>query len=581
MIARAPSSSLDAPRSNTPMRARLARLQADELFGYVVLGSTWVLSFVRLRYGVDFTDEAWYAAVTQRFVLGDRPYLDEVQLRQTANLLTVPLYYAYLKCVGSTDGVIYFLRVAYFSSVQLAVSWAAYRLACAHASRVAAIIIAAVPLAFMPFEIPTFSYNNIGGSMFALGSLVGLRATLEARSGRPLLAAGVIHGIACLGYPPLGPAVLLYSVCIYFTAPRAAAVSCARLSLAHAAGVALVAVLFLVGFLPSLLEGLPHMLGYETAITHPRDFTKFVRLLTWIAVLSPAYPLWLLAIVSAALLARHHLASRLYVFVALTLIAVLWCTHTHFDREDVLRRDVLSNHLVIYVALLGALFLPFSAQGALRRALWLLGWLPGVASGLIMSMSSDNLGSMNAGIGCFVAALVSMLGLARVQPTVTPPSRAARVVLASGLALVPAGMQANNYAFAYRDVPPLEADATVHTGPYLGLRGERRMVELAEELTLELRARVRPGERMLAYYATPAGYLFAAARPAFPITWTDAYESLPGLLPYYRRHRTGRGLVLVLHPTPSNWPELRALVEDPARLIKDAGRYQLYREPPP
>jgi hypothetical protein len=169
----------------------------------------------------------------------------------------------------------------------------------------------------------------------------------------------------------------------------------------------------------------------------------------------------------------------------------------------------------------------------------------------------------------------------RAQPAAVIAARGPRVALLGALALVSLGMEVNNYSSAYRDVPPILAEAVVRTGPYLGLHGSRFNVVVAEELTRELRARVTPGERMLAYYTMPAGYLFAGARPALPTALTEAYATVPVLLPYYQRHRTGRGLVLVVSRRSGSWRELEALIEQPARLIKDGGWYRLYREPPP
>ena len=45
----------------------------------------------RIHFGVDFTDESFYVAMALRFARGDRPFVDEVNLTQTASWLAHPL----------------------------------------------------------------------------------------------------------------------------------------------------------------------------------------------------------------------------------------------------------------------------------------------------------------------------------------------------------------------------------------------------------------------------------------------------------------------------------------------------------
>ena len=44
---------------------------------------------MRLRYGVDFMDESYFIAVAYRFVLGDRPFVDEQNFLQLAGAADV------------------------------------------------------------------------------------------------------------------------------------------------------------------------------------------------------------------------------------------------------------------------------------------------------------------------------------------------------------------------------------------------------------------------------------------------------------------------------------------------------------
>src|SRR5580704_16875002 len=72
------------------------------------------LSYWRLFYGVDFTDAAWYVAVPYRFVLGGRPYVDELSVPQTtAAVILYPFLWAYHAIAGRT-GMVLFVRHLHF-----------------------------------------------------------------------------------------------------------------------------------------------------------------------------------------------------------------------------------------------------------------------------------------------------------------------------------------------------------------------------------------------------------------------------------------------------------------------------------
>ena len=76
----------------------------------VALATVAILTYVRLYFGVDFTDESFYAAVPYRFVLGARPLIDETNIvQQTPGVLLYPFVLLWNSVVG-TDGIILYAR---------------------------------------------------------------------------------------------------------------------------------------------------------------------------------------------------------------------------------------------------------------------------------------------------------------------------------------------------------------------------------------------------------------------------------------------------------------------------------------
>jgi hypothetical protein len=70
------------------------------------------LSWYRLRFGVDFTDEAFCIAVPYRFALGDRLFIDEISLAPFA-IFTTPFIKLHLWLQGDLDGVVLSMRQLY------------------------------------------------------------------------------------------------------------------------------------------------------------------------------------------------------------------------------------------------------------------------------------------------------------------------------------------------------------------------------------------------------------------------------------------------------------------------------------
>lgn len=86
----------------TTLPRKASRTQVTLLAGLTV--AVLALCYARLFFGVDFLDEAFYAAIPYRFVLGARPFVDELNISQTFAFLTYPLVRLYVS-LYSTNGL--------------------------------------------------------------------------------------------------------------------------------------------------------------------------------------------------------------------------------------------------------------------------------------------------------------------------------------------------------------------------------------------------------------------------------------------------------------------------------------------
>lgn len=549
----------------------------DEVFASLFLAIVAVLSLRRLHYAVDFSDESFYATIAQRYALGDRPFIDEYNLRQTAGLLLAPFYWSYLKLRGSTDGVVYFLRILFFC-VQGFTAWTAYRFAGKRVPRAFALVAAALPFAYQPFSIPTCSYNNLGCFLFAAGMFLTLSAVSEGGSTRALVLAGAVHGLSCVAYPPLGVPVAIFAVLVVWVLrTREPGAPLSRLA-GYAGGVAI------VGFLTALLiapgmNGFKEALTYERMTTGARTIDKFKGVLKSMDRLSPAHPSSVLTLAVAAVLAKQFPRWRALVFGGMVAYVGYFFSELQPEQGGAFPGICLSLHAAIFLGLLAVFLTGFVPAGEMRRLL-AIGVAASVCAGLVTATSSDNPGCMNGGVGLFAAALIAMVAAPLAAQSEGAMSLRMRLATVMVMAVAPAGMLSAAWANVYRDDPIPALTSVVRVGPYRGLATSPGRVAQAEQLTRDVREYAPAGGRILSYYDFPAPYLSAPVRPALQTVWTDSRAKLGWLLPYYRTHRTGQSIAVVIGRSGIS-PELEGLVESRDRLLVDRGWYRIYREPPP
>src|SRR5277367_4384469 len=70
--------------------------------------------YSRVFFGLDLVDEAFYLALPYRFFLGDRPFVDELNVAQAFTFLTYPIVRFYLALTGGkVEGLVLFTRHLY------------------------------------------------------------------------------------------------------------------------------------------------------------------------------------------------------------------------------------------------------------------------------------------------------------------------------------------------------------------------------------------------------------------------------------------------------------------------------------
>jgi hypothetical protein len=536
-----------------PRVPSLAPLLLTGLVAVAVLG----LTYWRLWYGVDFTDESFYVAVPYRLVQGARPFVDETAVaQQLVGILVYPFLRGYTALAGRTGIVLFLRHLQFLFSVGVAAAVAASLrpvLATRHA-----VLVGLAAVAFVPFGIHGLSYDTLGGGLFTAGCFLGFACLREPERRWFRLLGGLCHGLAVFAYPPLLLAV--------------AACYLVRLVLAHGpARRATLAfdlpalVLPLAGLGLLVLAVGPHRVladyrASRTGAVKHADLHKLAGLAdhewhtfrTWYLVLA--------ALAAIALTWRRRRWIARVALLALPLLVLPPALHSYTASLE-------------YVAHLGWLALPlFILVRARPGAAELLAacWLPALVAGITTGYTSSN-GGVNIAIGAFPAALVAVVFL--IWALGEPPELAAvPAVLTLALLLwfqVP----------VYRDGPISALSARIAHGPYAGLLTTPAKRAFLDRLGRDL-AGVRAPCRILFFDDFPAGYLLTGARPDTTQAWLSSRAPARDeqtLLAYYRTHGLP-DLVVVMSRIPYAAPAGRGeryRAGDPLLVLVHAPPYRL------
>jgi hypothetical protein len=481
------------------------------------------LTYGRIFYGVDFTDEAFYVAVPYRLVLGAQPLVDETNVvQQTPALLLYP-FVALWHAIFEADGIVLYARHLHFLFT-LGIGAAVYvSLRRLIRNAPSSALLAATAVAFVPFGIHALSYNTFATGFFTAGCFLGAAWTVDGRRAF-LVAAGCAHGLAVFTYPTFGLAVACWFAIVYATDRPRSLRDLAPGLLAAVAGTAAALAFFLhrgIGTIQDLVRQTSEF-GDQGG-----DAGKLVEIGSFVWT-SFAHKEVAAVLLLAAAVLLHRRSPLALVPLALLPVAAL---------PGDLRTSASANEYVTAFALLAPfVFLSIRDSRPAQRMLALV-WVPAAVAGTATAMSSAN-GAISVAIGFFPATIVTAaliwLALERVGRTGAAP---AAVLVSLAVAL--------QYLSVYRDDGVRRLTSFVAEGPYAGIYTTASKRDFLLRLEKDLAAASGPACRVVFYDTFPAGYLLGHGRPATNATWLldvadeheAAYQRL--LLDYYS---DGRGL---------------------------------------
>lgn len=541
----------------------------------VIAAAAVAVTVARLFFGVDFIDEAFYAATAYRFAMGARPFFSDLDIHQTAGWLVSPYVRLHLAVFGDTTGIMLSLRLLW-AAMSLGAAAMSYRLMRRLVDWRAALLGSAAAFSLIPYMIPAPSFNTlpiIFGSLAV--SLVGI-GLLERSGPARFLLAGAALGMASVAHPGFAVVALVLAAGVWL-ADR----TWRRPVWMLAGGGAVAAVVLLL--LSPYFSGIPNVLAIARDAAPILDWggagggvgAKAVNIAARILVMAGTWPaVWIAIVVGAVQSLRKRVPAWL-------LVALVACIPVGAQPSD-LATLMLATQLMLLGSILGLTALgparpaeaaeavtpleapeadaeavtPLEAPEAptpppatpdavdatpdpLPRRVLLLTIAAGLTAAamfaLVSSRGADYLGFGAAvTLGPFVSIVLARLGDAISASTVRLGAGTRAVTASSvapmGIALAGCLLLGTfgilNANSAYRDEIPPALTTMVRRGPQAGLLTTAPMAGDSEALWDAMQRLTTSSTRVLAYHGLPAAYLYTSGTPAIAQLWLANWDAM-------------------------------------------------------
>lgn len=501
-------------------------VKALSVAAFVLAGIGVLLFAARLLFGVDFIDEAFYAATAYRFATGAKPFVSDVDLHQTAALITAPWVRLHLLILGDTTGLILSLRLLW-AIMNGAAAFLAFRFLRRIIDTSVAALCAVCAFGVMPYMIPAPSYNTMAVAFSSMAlSLIGARL-LEDSEKRPYdtLVAGALLALAVLAYPSL---VVLALACVALLRLLTGTWKQSYWLLAGGLATGLVLLLGLAPYLSSIpglvREAAPLGEVFGWGAGGAGLFDKALQLIMPLAIAGAAsVSFWLAAAAGGLQAARRPVP----LWLALALVAAI---PFGFGAPVDVRTLTFSISVLVSASIIAATGRA-KREGALPLPVRLLRFscLYGVITGFTLAFTSG-IGARYIGLGgaAVLAPAIAVL-VARVKASGSRAKLGSTALLGAQLAVPTILLVALVYftwTGYYRDVPPLQADSSVRTGPHAGLRTSSANAEDIEAFWTAMQLNTSPQDRVFAFHGLPAAYLYTQATPSSRMLWSISYDAI-------------------------------------------------------
>ncbi len=566
-----------------------------------VLIAAFAFTWWRLFRGADLIHEAFAVVIPWRWALGDRPFVDEQNLVQTAGMLPYPFFKLYALLGGNdATGLVLYGRHLYLVLAVL-VAGVVFLLARRSLPAPLAALVSAPFITIVLFETPQLTANTLCALLLTAGAALGAVAVLGGARGYSL-AAGVAFGLACVAYPTVLLLAPFVAVFLAFSVGDRAALMVAggpalrppprelepsgarawRALSAWSLGGALVVVpagacAFALAGRANLLRCWDYTIDLAGQLDQLGGAFKAAEVAGgFLALVAGEWYIVVAALVSYLVYRRRPDAGRWLLLLTPAALLLTAATSSLHAAGAVIVYALAAPYLY--------LFLPAERRvDGVRILLWV--WAPALLVGAMTAYTSGD-GLIHSAVGLFPGMVASGLFLAwGLAPLKRGRDHGLSWPALAGLAGVVAVTLVFQVQFqqgaAWGDLT-----ARVDSGAWKGIAVTPVQREGLERFTADIAAEGRPGDSLLVYPWGAAYYLDwpgAIAANTYQLTVPGPVAPLPkATVSYYRRHREVPTLVAhVLATEGKDGADLQAacggLSYPPVRV---APWYALQRKPP-
>lgn len=480
----------------------------------------WML--YRIHFGIDFTDEAYYAAFSWVYELGSRPFVEEINFHHTLGLLLWPLVKIFRLFTDGPDGIILYFRYM-FVLISGVCALAIFTELKKKVPEFLSFFFALSVFLYVPLSIPSPSYNNLGVILSILALVLSQNSSKPAQ-----LTSGILSVVATLAYPSLVAPFVVWTVLRLLTKKDLKSTAFYIAGLAFASAVA--CSLFLYIGIANIVESL------QANKTLNLQAPPVEKLLQLFAEMSEP----LIRRVPILILSLCLIWKRKFLEFFLSLLACVYIFELVTNESNL----VMIANLYFYYTAIASIF-------ALTVYFWVYfrsyfaEFIFAMLACFIMGFTSAN-GSFNFSFLVPAITLAIILTLKKNSPFLLKTTTAA---LLACLCFYNAH---SFYHFVYRDETPATALSTeVETGPFKGLYTSKEKHEYLMVIQNSLNKYLTPEIKSIAFVEDfPAGYLMTTRQAKTRAIWMSPDP------------RIDRNIFLSPYKTTQDLPDLVYIIND-------------------
>lgn len=456
------------------------------LFAVLFLILIFSAFVARIFFGADVTDEGFYGAVPYSFSRGNLPFVDEFYLQQLGGYLVTPLVFLYTKFIGSSAGIILFLRASYCLATFLVLLFC-IRVIKLRTEKFVNFVFILPTIFFVPFSVYHFSYNTLAILFMNLAVWSVLLFDKKADYSSAFFISFFV-GLSGLVYPPLlSLFVVLLGYAFFLDSIR---------RIVFIRGILLGGMCSLAIFSPALVNVDALIEAFKFQAGHGVQGGGISKVLLLVREMKTYLVIFLCGIAAAFTYSRSERPYLIVLMITLVVVFFLAVNQT------------FSAHyfgLAIGFFVLPLWLLPSTIKLSSSGDVLVVGMI--IACAFLTAWTSSNGLIASSAFGVLLGA-VTLFILFKDRPIAH--------LCGVFMAVVVVGFQ---YKYVYRDDQFSDLTVRVEDGPYLGIFTTSEKNNFFKMVKQDLAALPAQYETLVAFDSFPAAYLFSDLKPMTYAVW--------------------------------------------------------------